>query len=1050
MTRFKKISGFTILALGLFVVSSFALGASPTTNNWFQLLVNPYTGADNTGDGGTGNPSDYNYFYVGQTFSANIQIKSSTTSASNIWIDYDPVLLTASNLLTGTYFSSWSGQTINSGRIKSTGFNISGYSSGLSGAAGFGSVDFTALKPTETNYGTVSSTTLIINTGTIGSTTDSNISYQGDDLLQEVENFNLHIWADTKAPYAINPSPTNGATGVSVDSNFTFDLHDSKNGTGDNTGVGTGVNTAMTANSILVSDQSATSSYSSYTSFACSGTWGTNLCTTNISPLPPSGIPSDNRLWDYDTLYTIQVSGFRDYASTNQDQLGDPNGPNYMATSTYNFTTEADTNKPVATNKVPAESATNININSDISFDIVDKKSSNVSGAGVNASSCLITISSPSFASTTYQQGSLDLIITPTNYGFHFVINPATPFNQNETVTVNIHDCQDLASTPNVMVTDIYTFITADTSLPTVDTTVPANDQLMSKSDPLTFHLKDSGVGIDLTKTIIYLNGIYYTLSGGAGSVTNTGTKINFTSSLKFAGGNYGGDITSYSCTSSDKDCAFILKPSGDFTPGESVPVIIYSQDNAGNLMERVVYAPVVEGGSCFISGSSYCGTNTTWDAVSGKCVGSGGGTTGNCGSSGTGRTSSTLLIINPNSITATQVNGSTILITWYSNLPSTSRVIYDTVSQNSPKDSPSYNYHHTTEEINTNSTYHAVQITGLVAGQTYYFRPISRTSSGENYGPEVVMAPKFTTTISPIRMPATEKTCPQVICPSCPGKILIVGTTSSTSSIIYRTLTNKYSPLFFWLAFIALAAIVGASLSLLFLIGRPIGITKRFFALILSLITISAIILMILIIGDKNLLKWPLAQNQGFATISLSGRVINPLNLQGVANVDLVNGHTALRTSSSGQYIFDQVPVASGIRMTAPALNRTLIILPPKGSTGTNFNIYFNQDLFNTLIKIIDLESRKQLADVYNYLPTNVKTKISSTDFEKKTTTIFNTENTSDQEIKIKTIHLLDKWTAENYDLSFSKIIQIAVSANGQDGQYQFINEKGNWELIK
>ncbi len=774
-----KFISLTLIALGLFFWLEPATAAAPAMGNWFQLHASPYTGADDTGDGGTGNAADYNYYYVGQTFTANIQIKSENTSAANIWIDYDPLLMTASNIQTGTYFSSWSGQTLTGSRVMSTGFNISGFSSGTSTNAGFGSVNFAAIKPTAAAYAQLNPAALTINVGVIGDTTESNISYLGADLLQEVENFNLHIWADTKAPYAKAPNPANGAASVSVSSNMTFELRDSKNGAGDDTGVGVGVNTAMPHGAINVSDHFATSSYASVTGFSCSGIWGTSLCNTTLSPASPSGIPGDTRRWKYDTEYIVEISGFRDYASAAQNQLGDANGPNILATTTFSFTTEADTAKPAAANKVPAAGSSGIAANTAIAFDILDKKSASVSGTGVNPATCDISIQSLSFTSTTYRQGSAGVAVTATNYGYHYVITPATSFGENETVTVNIHDCQDLATLPNTMVTDIYTFTTADSGAPYVDDLSPADDSTIATNAVISFHLKDSGVGSSLANTIVYVNGSYYTSAGGAGSVSVDGKTINFVAS-----------VFATSATSTTNDYYITVTPAVSFIAGESIPVIIFARDTSGNIMDYEVYGYVVAGGAGG-SGSIYCGTNTTWDAVLAKCVGTGGGTGGTCTPpTGGGGSPSSIIVIYPENAVASQINESAVLITWYSNLAGSSRVVYGAISPTGTGTSPNYDYQYSTPEIISNSTYHSVVVSGLTPGKLYYFRPVTKVNGNEVVGSQLSMAPKFgidscpaatplvcppaedrvcpicPTTVTP-SCPAAEKTCPS--CPTCP-----------------------------------------------------------------------------------------------------------------------------------------------------------------------------------------------------------------------------------------------------------------------------------------
>ena len=130
-----------MLAVFLFSnsIAPFALASVPSGTDWFEIHANPFTGLDDTGDGGTGDPLDLNYFYVGQSFEGNMSIQSGGTTAANIWTDYDSSLLSINSLLVGDYFDSWENQLIENTRFKSTGYNISTLDS--SGLGNFGSFD---------------------------------------------------------------------------------------------------------------------------------------------------------------------------------------------------------------------------------------------------------------------------------------------------------------------------------------------------------------------------------------------------------------------------------------------------------------------------------------------------------------------------------------------------------------------------------------------------------------------------------------------------------------------------------------------------------------------------------------------------------------------------------------------------------------------------------------------------------------------------------------------------------------------------------------------
>ena len=791
----------TALLLSAFPVSA----ATPSGNDWFQLIASPFTGADNTGDGGTGNPTDLNYFYVGQLFTSTMQIQSNNTNASNIWIDYNTTKVSAGNLTTGTYFPSWSGQTISGGRVKSTGYRTTGYSNGL---GSFGTVRWTMLEPTAANYGTGSPLSLDINVGVIGLTTESNISLDGNDELDDAEDFQMHIWADTKKPYALNPVATNGSINVAVESNYTFDLRDSKNGEGDNSGVGTGVNTATPPGAITFNG----TDYTAWDAYSCSGTWGTNLCNTTVNPPSPSGIAGDQRNWEYSTLYSVIISGFQDLASPSQDQLGDTNGPNTMDAKNWTFTTEADTVAPRVVAETPNRGSVGNSVSTNITIDVHDKKTypGSISGTGVNPATCRFNVSSPSFALTTYQQGHVDVVVTAIDYGYRFTIDPASDFSQNEVVTVSAYDCQDIAG--NTMVTDTWTFTTADSDPPYVDQRNPGDDQGIIPAGTVIFHVKDDGSGVDLANLVVYVNGTYYkNVASGAGSVTTNGTRITYASTTAFTA--LAGTINDYTVT---------IDPAGDFVAGESVPVLIYAKDVSNNIMERDVYAMSVGGGTgqvcgnsitegneicddgntidgdgcsatclslevcgnglkelaeqcddgnvvsgdgcsaaCIydgVGGSSSCGSNTTWNGS--YCVAS-------CSVSGSGGSPgiAPLLTVGLSAIKVVQINESSVLVSWLSNVPATSRVIFDTDEHVSIEPAPNYGYLNSTREFANHSTYHSVVVDGLESGKLYRFRPVISANGQEVYGEEVAMAPVFATQSveNTIQVP-TEAICQQII----------------------------------------------------------------------------------------------------------------------------------------------------------------------------------------------------------------------------------------------------------------------------------------------
>lgn len=761
---FRRIPGFTALALLVALgIAGVANAAAPTGADWFQLLTNQQTGSDNTGDGNTGNGADLNYYYVGQTFTTVIQVRSTGpgATAANIWVDYPSTTTTASNLTTGSFFNTWSGQSVSStvsaglGRVFSTGANIPVTIS--SGTGTFGTVDWTVNRPNSLARATSSPATLDINVGTIGATTESNISNAGVDLLDSAEDFQVHFWADTVRPFSETNNIASGTTGVLIDANYLFRLFDTRDGEGFSTstannggGVGTGVNTATPPGSLTLSPAHFTPT--SFDAYSCSGVWGTNVCNVTIDGPSPLGIVGDTRNWEYNQLYQLCISGYQDLASATQSQLGETNGPNTMLTDCYSFTTEPDTVAPQVVSETPAASSAGNSVNTNITINVEDRKTypSGPSGTGVATTTCAFDVWSESQATTTYTIPSALVTVNPISYGKQYVINPATDFDQNERVWVRAYSCQDLVG--NTMTDDNWFFDTSDTDPPYVINKLPDNDQTAATSTNIQFGLRDDGVGVDINNTVLFINGIYYSAGGGAGTVTVSGTVISFTTSTNF---------TPFYVSTSTNQYDFNIGPL-TFASGEAIPIIIYSRDTANNLMPRVVYGLVANGTGVCPSGATFCGTNTTWNGSS--CVGTSATTTvSSCPTSGGGG-GSFVNEINPTTVRVDQIDGDSVLVTWISTRPGTGRVVYGEQTSANLSIRPDYGYANSTPEYNHNDTYHAVVIDGLESGKLYYFRPITEANGSEVYGKEVLMSPVFATRV------ITEKGEPiptELICPA-------------------------------------------------------------------------------------------------------------------------------------------------------------------------------------------------------------------------------------------------------------------------------------------
>jgi len=88
--------------------------------------------------------------------------------------------------------------------------------------------------------------------------------------------------------------------------------------------------------------------------------------------------------------------------------------------------------------------------------------------------------------------------------------------------------------------------------------------------------------------------------------------------------------------------------------------------------------------------------------------------------------------VISQETVVAVSVGENSATITWTTDDPSTSRVVYDTTSRPELGEAPNYGYANSTTETDLDPnkvTSHSVTITGLSAGTTYYVRTVSAGS---------------------------------------------------------------------------------------------------------------------------------------------------------------------------------------------------------------------------------------------------------------------------------------------------------------------------------
>jgi len=252
------------------------------------------------------------------------------TSAADAVLTYDPAQIEVTALNSGNAYQTYLGHSYTGGTITLTGFNIM---SATSGVARFGSFNF---------FGKPGITAAAINFNfTPGATTDSNVADMGsNDILSSVGtgNYTFSVgpcFPDNQAPRVVSTNPSQGATGIPLNSNVSFRITDNQSG--------------VDLNSLAITIEGISYTKEGDNTFSSSG----------------------------DLLdYTITIDPAIDFVDGEQVDVRiearDLDG-NIM--SPYNFyfnRPEVDRNAPFVTDMFPANNQLNVPLDTNISFNIQD------------------------------------------------------------------------------------------------------------------------------------------------------------------------------------------------------------------------------------------------------------------------------------------------------------------------------------------------------------------------------------------------------------------------------------------------------------------------------------------------------------------------------------------------------------------------------------------------------------------------------------------------------------------------------------------------------
>ncbi|MFH1946700.1 MAG: Ig-like domain-containing protein [Candidatus Magasanikbacteria bacterium] len=271
-------------------------------------------------------------------------------------------------------------------------------------------------------------------------------SYTVEAVTNDLGSASTHsttsVWSfttedDTNAPYTSNFSPTDGSSGVAVDSNVSFRVKDYKS----NGGVIPGLGVDEDAIAVVVSSDSL-----GMLNYTCSS----GIVTCDVSN-PNSVLVTINPASDFAENEAVSVDiGASDLHSS----------ANAMTTSSYSFTTE-DTAPPTISGFTPTANSTGSASSTNISFHIVD------GGSGVAIEYLDVYVNNDNYTAI-----SSEVTVTGDASDYLIVIDPVSNFTVDQAVVVRI-SVQDQASTPNVISPNptLYNFIVGlESTTPTCPT----------------------------------------------------------------------------------------------------------------------------------------------------------------------------------------------------------------------------------------------------------------------------------------------------------------------------------------------------------------------------------------------------------------------------------------------------------------------------------------------------------------------------------------------------------------------------------------------------
>ncbi len=203
-----------------------------------------------------------------------------------------------------------------------------------------------------------------------------------------------------------------------------------------------------------------------------------------------------------------------------------------------------DREPPYIENRQPADGATDVPRNTDISLDVKDNK------RGVNSGTIVMTV----------QGETVQPTLTQVANGYRVVYDPADDFAYDEVVEVTFIAC-DMAIPPNCMETEVYHFTiesdpgTPDTAPPYIASISPSHGQTDVPVDTdIVIRLKDDDSGLNLVTLEVTVGGVAYNYDSAGVNISGTAN-----------------------------DSTITIDPTSDLPAGSAVEITVYVCDQAAS-----------------------------------------------------------------------------------------------------------------------------------------------------------------------------------------------------------------------------------------------------------------------------------------------------------------------------------------------------------------------------------------------------------------------------------------------------------------------------------